>query len=252
MKRMFLATVALAILVSLEASAWGGFGHRTIAELAERHLTPAAKANIERYTKGTPLADYSVWMDQIRKDDPVLSKATDGWHASIVDAKCHTSQEIRDRHRNGRDAVTGMLLLTDMLKEREKLSDSTVMFAIKCIVHMVGDIHCPAHVRYMGKKTTLHKVWDTSVITRDHKGWTPKYYAKMLDTYKPGKIKKITRGWAEEWLEDAARNVRPSLEWAGKDSDLGIEFQNKAYPLAEIQLRNAGYRLAYMLNTLFR
>ena len=265
-RRTIFAVVAtiLATTFTLEASAWGGFGHRTVAEIAERHLTPKAKANIERYTKGTPLADYSVWLDQVRNNDPVLRDITDGWHAAVADEKCQTSPEIRKKHRNDRDAVTVLLKFTDMFKEREKLSDSTVMFALKCIVHMVGDINCPAHLRYvdcrndgkfkityMGKNVTLHKVWDTSVITRGRKGWSPANYADILDTYTPQQIKRATKGWVEDWFEDAARNVRPSITWVKEGDSLDEEFQEKALPLAEMQVRKAGYQLAKYLNTIF-
>jgi len=258
-------SLTLAFFVSFDAMAWGGFGHRTVAEIAERNLTPEAKANIEKYTHGTPLADYSGWMDRIPKDDEFSRHATRGWHASIVDTECHTSQAIRDKYRKGRDTVTGLLELEEMLKEREKLSDSVVMFAIKCIVHMVGDMHCPAHVRFtdnenqgkfpvtfFGRKTTLHKVWDTSVLTIEHKGWSYKEYAGKLDTYNERQIKKATAGWVEEWLEDAARAVRPATYWVGEGDALDEEFQSQGYPLAESLVRKSGYRLAKVLNTLFK
>lgn len=258
--------VLLALLsISFESMAWGGFGHRSIAELAERNLTPEAKANIEKYTHGTPLADYSTWMDAIRKDDEHHRIATRGWHASIVDAECHTSQALRDKYRKGRDSVTGLLELEELLKDREKLDDSVVMFAIKCIVHMVGDMHCPAHVRFTdnenqgkfpikfyGKNTTLHKVWDTSVLTRYHKGWSYQQYADKLDTFNARQKKRATAGWVEEWLEDAARSVRPATYWVSKGDSLGEEFQSQGYPLAEELVRKAGYRLAKVLNTFFK
>lgn len=266
MKKVVLTLTALLMLaVSFEASAWGGFGHRSIAELAERNLTPQAKANIEKYTKGTPLADYSVWMDMVRKEAPEYAHATRGWHASIVDTECKTSQEIRNKHREGRDAVTGLLEFEEMFKEREKLSDSAVMFAIKSIVHMVADMHCPAHVRFVdfenqgkfpikffGKKTTLHKVWDTSVLTRDHKGWSYKEYAAKLDKLSKGKVKRVTNGWVEDWLEESGRLVRPIIYEVKEGSELDEEFMTWAYPMAESQARKAGYRLAKYLNTLFK
>lgn len=254
----------LALLMCGEAMAWGGFGHRTIAEIAERNLTPKAKANIEKYTHGTPLADYSVWMDAIRKDDEVSAKATHGWHASIVDAECKTSQEIRDKHRKGRDAVTGLIELETMLKEREKLSDSVVLFSIKCIVHMVADMHCPAHLRYtdckndgkfpvvfFGKQVTLHKVWDTSVLTRDHKGWRYINYADKLDNLSKRQVERITSGWYEDWLQDAARSVRPTIHKVGEGDDLDDGFMSWGYPLAEELVVKSAYRLAKVLNTLF-
>ena len=263
MKRLFLIVAMLA--VSASAMAWGGFGHRTVAEIAERNLTPEAKANIEKYTKGTPLANYAVWMDTVRKNDPHHAKATDGWHASIVDENCKTSQEIRNKHRKGRDTVTGLIELENLLKEREKLSDSVVMFAIKCIVHMVGDMHCPAHLRYtdnrndgkfginyFGKKTNLHKVWDTSVLTREHKGWSYKEYADKLNKLSKGKAKRLTKGWYEDWLEESGRIIRPSIHWVKAGDSLDEEFQSKAYPLAEEMVQKSGYRLAKVLNTLFK
>ena len=266
MKRVTTILIALfAIIIVFDASAWGGFGHRTIAEIAERNLTPKAKANIEKYTKGTPLADYSVWMDMVRKEAPEYAHATRGWHASIVDTNCQTSQEIRDKYRQGRDAVTGILEFEEMFRHREKLCDSVVMFAIKCIVHMVGDMHCPAHVRFtdfenqgkfplkfFGKKSTLHKLWDTSVLTRYHKGWSYKEYAQKLDNLSAREAKRITRGWVEDWLEESGRVVRPIIYDVNKGDSLNEEFMEWAYPMAESQARKAGYRLAKVLNVLFK
>jgi hypothetical protein len=265
MKKISLLTFVFTAFVAVEAMAWGGFGHRAIAELAERNLTKEAKANIEKYTKGTPLADYAVWMDLVRKNAPEYAHATRGWHASIVDTECKTSQAIRDKHRQGRDAVTGILEFEQLFKEREKMSDSAVMFAIKSIVHMVADMHCPAHVRFtdfenqgkfpikfFGKKSTLHKVWDTSVLTHDHKGWSHKEYVMKLDVLSKGKIKRITKGWVEDWLEESGRTVRPIIYDVKEGDSLDEDFMSWAYPMAESQARKAGYRLAKVLNTLFK
>ena len=256
--------LAFSIITSFSASAWGRFGHCTIAEIAERNLTPQAKANIEKYTKGTPLHEYAVWMDVVRKTDPHHAAATDGWHASIVNEQCKTSQEIRNKHRNGRDTVTGLLGLEELLKDREKLTDSVVMFALKSIVHMVGDMHCPAHVRftdnengckfpvkYFGRDRNYHSVWDTRVLTHEYKGWSHLEYATKLNTLKKGEIKRVTKGWFEDWLEEAGRDVRPTLTWVKPGDELDDEFQNKAFPLAEVQVRKAGYRLAALLNEIF-
>ena len=262
--KVSIIAIALTLLTSLDVAAWGGLGHRTIAEIAERHLTRKAKANIEKYTGGTPLADYAVWMDQVR-NMPEYKKATNGWHASIVDERCRTSQQLRNERRKGRDSVTGILQLSEQMKNRHELSDSTVMVAIKCLIHMVGDFHCPSHLRYtdcnnsgkeeityLGKKMTLHKAWDTAIIAYSHKKWSYKQYADKLDCYTAKQIKSVTKGWIEEWLEDAARDIRPSISWVKKDDILNEEFTEKALPLAELEIQKAGYRLAKVLNTLFK
>ena len=66
MKKPFLLlSLLLTFGLHADCAAWGTVGHRAIAEVAQRHLTPKAKAAIERYTGGTPLAEYAVFMDEV-------------------------------------------------------------------------------------------------------------------------------------------------------------------------------------------
>jgi len=63
---------ALILLVFLQSAtsawAWGRLGHRVISRLAERHLTPPAKAAIaELLEPGESLADASLWADENRR-----------------------------------------------------------------------------------------------------------------------------------------------------------------------------------------
>jgi hypothetical protein len=67
----------LIIQFAAPAWAWGRLGHRVIANLAERHLTPAAKAAIaELLEPGESLADASTWADEHRRELP----RTAPWH----------------------------------------------------------------------------------------------------------------------------------------------------------------------------
>lgn len=61
----------------------------------------------------------------------------------------------------------------------------------------------------------------------------------------------MTKGSYREWFEDGARDVRPSIGWVEEGDALGEEFMVKAVPLAEQQLRKAGYQLAAALNRIF-
>lgn len=148
MKKPFLLlSLLLTFGLHADCAAWGTVGHRAIAEVAQRHLTPKAKAAIERYTGGTPLAEYAVFMDEVAAD-PRYKEPFRGWHASIADAECNSPAEVREKYRKGRDGVTGAETLTAALKNYRELDDSVVLTYIKCIVHMVADFHCLAHVRY--------------------------------------------------------------------------------------------------------
>lgn len=207
MKKPFLLlSLLLTFGLHADCAAWGTVGHRAIAEVAQRHLTPKAKAAIERYTGGTPLAEYAVFMDEVAAD-PRYKEPFRGWHASIADAECNSPAEVREKYRKGRDGVTGAETLTAALKNYRELDDSVVLTYIKCIVHMVADFHCPAHVRYtdahnegkfdvtfFGKPKTLHSVWDSGVIARIHPGWSYERYADYLDNASKREIRRMTEG----------------------------------------------------------
>lgn len=265
--RRLLVIATISLLLPQMAFGWGRVGHKTIAEIAERNLTPKAKAAIERYTGGTPLHEYSLWMDEVVATPP-YNKSLAGWHASICDVDCTSPKIIREHYRSSRDGVTAMEDFRVQLKNYEELSDSTVLTAIKCIVHVVADFHCPTHMRYvdlhnegkypvdfLGKRWLYHSVWDTGIVEAYHKGWDHIKYADHLNTLSKGEINKITKGWAQQWFEDGSRNVRPIIYWVINDGKsiqkLDNDFVDKCGPLAESQMQKAGYRLAKALNTIF-
>ena len=234
MKKPFLLlSLLLTFGLHADCAAWGTVGHRAIAEVAQRHLTPKAKAAIERYTGGTPLAEYAVFMDEVAAD-PRYKEPFRGWHA-----ECNSPAEVREKYRKGRDGVTGAETLTAALKNYRELDDSVVLTYIKCIVHMVADFHCPAHVRY----TDAHNEGKFDVT----------FFGKPKTLHNASKreIRRMTEGSYRQWFEDAARDVRPSIDWVAPGDTLGEEFMAKAAPLAEQQLRKASYRLAAALNRIF-
>jgi hypothetical protein len=79
-RRSCLAT-ALILLAFLGATppavAWGRLGHRVISQIAEKQLTPAARAAIaELLEPGESLADASTWADEVRG----RMRETAPWH----------------------------------------------------------------------------------------------------------------------------------------------------------------------------
>ena len=265
MMKKLLLVLSLLSLCAVSALGWGRLGHATVAEIAERHLTPTARANIEKYTHGTPLAEYASWMDEVVATPP-FKETLAGWHASICTPDCRSPLYVRRLRRNCKDSVSGLDMFREMLKDYREMPDSMVLESIKCIVHMVGDFHCPAHVRFtdevnelkypvtfFGEEKLLHAVWDTGLIQK-HSGlvYTDyKEYADRLDTWNRRQIRKATRGWAREWFEDCAVDVRPYIRTIPEGAVLGQEFVDAHIALAELELRKAAYQLAKALNTIF-
>lgn len=247
------------------SGAWGRLGHSTIAEIAERHLTDKAKQNIAVYTGGEKLAAFSSWVDEVAGIEPYKTEHR-GWHASIADENCCSPLYIRKDYRNCRDGVTAMEFFRVYLEDYTKLKDSTVYEAIKCIVHIVGDFHCPQHVRYTdnvnqgkydvtykGRQVKYHSFWDSTLI-QDASGlkWNQyATYADRLDTWNKKQIRNVTKGWAREWFEDAARDVRPTVGKVNAGDTLEENYVQDHIELAENQIRKAGYQLAAALNEIF-
>jgi len=263
--KKYLIIVAVALASATPASSWGRLGHSTIAEIAERHLTPKAKANIEKYTGGQSLASFASWMDEVSGTEPYKTELA-GYHASICTPDCKSPVYIRKQYRNCRDGVSGVEFYTACLKDYKEMPDSMVFVYIKAMVHMIGDFHCPQHVRYtdeenegkfpvtfFGKETRYHSVWDSALIQKasglNHKQYSE--YADRLDTWNASQIKKATKGWVREWFEDGAADVRPIVRKVEPGAELGQDFLDRNIALGELEIRKAGYQLAKLLNTIF-
>lgn len=258
---LFLLLVALELPIM--SHAWGGLFHRAIAEAAERNLSPKARAEIERYTQGKPLAAYATFMDEVVAD-PRYKEPFAGWHASIADSTCKSPAEVRQRYRNSRDGVTAAEWITKELKDYRNLDDSVVLTYIKCLVHIIPDFHCPAHVRYtdahnegkfdvtfFDRKLLLHSVWDHHLLARVHPDWNDMRWADYLCETPRREIRTTQKGSYREWFEDTARDVRISIDWVHPGDKLGVEFADKAVPLADKELRKAAARLTKTLEQIF-
>ena len=164
----------LIIQFATPAWAWGRLGHRVIAKLAERHLTPATKAAIaELLEPGESLADCSTWADEHRRELP----KTAPWH--YVDVPL---DEPRYDDRFAGDApakgyiVPKIREFKAILKDRSRPVEER-RFALRFLVHLVEDLHMPLHVgenhdkggntlqvRWFDRGSNLHRVWDSGII----------------------------------------------------------------------------------------
>ena len=242
---------------------WGGLFHRAVAEAAERSLSPKARAEIERYTQGRPLSSHATFMDEVVAD-PRYKEAFAGWHASIADSTCQSPAEVRERYRKSRDGVTAAEWITEELKNYRALDDSVVLTYIKCLVHIIPDFHCPAHVRYtdahnegkfdvifFDRKILLHSVWDQYLLAHVHPDWDDMRWADCLCETPRREMRAAKKGSYREWFEDVARDVRISIDWVQPGDTLRDDFLKQAAPLADRELRKAAARLTETLERIF-
>jgi hypothetical protein len=166
------------------------------------------------------------------------------------------------------DVITGLEYLTEALtKNYAELTDSMRVDYLKMVIHMVGDMHCPMHagrlsdrggnktsVKWFGAPTNIHSVWDSKMIDSARK-WSYSEWAQHLDI-KDRKFKKsVMRGTYEEWFMDTVKNAAKIYDYVEgqnqKVPELSYQFVYDFSPMLEEQLLLGGYRLAYVLNTIF-
>lgn len=257
--------LAACLLAAPVALAWGPTGHRIVADLAQRQLTPGARAEVARLLAPEherTLADVATWADDLR-DDPAqkaLWQATRALH--YVNFRSGDCRYVAPRDcRDGRCVVAAIDHYAAILGDRTR-PDAERRQALKFIVHFVGDVHQPLHagyrddrggnryqVRMDGKGSNLHRVWDSGLLGTRHLRWTA--YAQRLADDGPVVLPPGVPGQAApvQWAEESCRIVRDDGVYPpGRDIDAA--YVKAERPIAERRLKEAGARLAGLLNRL--
>ncbi len=253
----FILLSSFLIINIFSAFGWGRVGHDAVSYIAECHLTPTAKKNVEKYLNGESIVYDSSWLDLIRETPEY--KHTNRGHMYPIgkDGKYHP-------HPQG-DAVALLNEQIGLLKNYKTMTDSAVNVRLKMVVHVIGDLHCPSHPDFdeiyqwynfdmNGKEMSYHGFWDYYAIESSHK-WYYTDYQHQLDRYSKKQIAEICKGTPEDWANETAANVLQTYDWIQKDMKLSKMETNllliKGTRLADKQILHAGYRLAHVLNSIF-
>ncbi|GAB3104902.1 S1/P1 nuclease [Lysobacter terrae] len=270
-----------ALLVAGPVVAWSALGHKLVGAIAQRHLTPAANAEVARLLAGEPdptLAGVATWADTLRDSDPERFKQTSRWHyVNLSSDRCNYNPE--------RDCKDGQCVIGAIAAQRAILADRSQPLAarrdaLKFLVHLVGDVHQPMHAnsrddqggnkyqislrtdiqpeayardRYVGgvMGTNLHSVWDYYVLAE--RGLDLQQYTDRLD-HEPwppalNTAASTPAAWASESCAlTAARQLYPmeNGEEVHKLDSRAYSYKYRA--LAEQRIRIAAFRLATLLN----
>jgi hypothetical protein len=273
MKKLLLFAFLVALLPIVNTAAWGRLGHAAIAYIAEQHLTPEAKANLDKLLDGKSIVDYASYMDDYRAEmlvdlgyNPTNGKRMHTLpHTFTVDKSDKVMRGNRLPHKKYFENSLYYIEQSTQRLNRQmgKMDDSTRLACIKIIVHCIGDMHCPGHVRYYpdnqgigqfkvtlnGKELKYHALWDTQIVQAlGLKNFTD--LAHLLDNYSAEQQQEVTEGNIYDWGREIA-TVSESIYKVKEGDALGDEFLDEYKPLAAEQLTKAGYRLAKVLNDIF-
>lgn len=258
-------SLGLLALLPLPAHAWSEIGHRVVGELAQAALTPQARTEVDALLAGEAeptLAGVATWPDRIRDED--RWKHTGRWHYLNFPRAAGCDYAPARDCANG-DCVVGAInhQLT-VLGDREQPRERRLQ-ALKFVVHFVADVHQPLHAGFGDDKggndfqvqvdlpghapegTNLHRAWDWWILASREDDW--RAYARLLGAEGiPTSERDQVRGNpAAGWAEESCRILRePGVYPTSRR--LGPAYFEQWRPTAEKRLREAGGRLATLLN----
>ncbi|MDR0794931.1 MAG: S1/P1 nuclease [Tannerella sp.] len=258
-KSFMLISAMFLLMISIPVFGWGGKGHYVIAGIAEKHLTRKAKKVVQKLLEGNTMAYYSTWMDDIRGDSTFAYTYT--WHYANVDEG--KTYETMEKIPEG-DVITATQLSIDMLQNKS-LTDSVRSMYLKFLIHLIGDMHCPMHagratdrggndfvLKWRTLDTNLHSVWDGLVID-DARIWNSLEWSTYIDkTMNRRQRNAIQAGEPFDWFNETVDYAKDIYEKTPKNLSNPRPYTPHYFPLIGDQFLKAGYRLAGLLNILFR
>jgi hypothetical protein len=290
-RNTLLKVVATLLLLTLtpSANAWGPTGHRVVAEIAQRHLTPAAQVKVSLILDGRTLADVANWPDDLRSD-PRYDKYKPLHFATVKNGLA--SYRDSEKARCG-DVVVAIDAFTAFLRtgSRESLyvvkalSDKTdgtgqgacnpqetepisTALALSFLVHLMGDLHQPLHVggtdlggnlvdvNWMDRwKTNLHSTWDDEMVDYERLDYTQ--YARFLDRASEADASRWLAGNTISYADEAVA-MRSKLYVFPDDSGkpavhkVSYKYIGAQRDRMREQLLKGGLRLAGVLNSIFQ
>jgi hypothetical protein len=271
--------ILFSMFAATQAFAWGPTGHRVTGHIAEKHLDKGIRKEIQRILKGESLSRVSTWADEI-KSEPETYSFTYNWHFTDWPDHAH------DHEENGEGSL--IRAIHDQLKviKDKSASDESKAFALKFLVHLVGDLHQPLHVGngldrggnncrvlFHGRSTNLHSLWDEGMIEFTKLSFTEmaNYVSQSRSKdYIANALKSDVLDWALE-----SKNIRGKIypanviepeepisvrSYCRRDvvvtesaiPKLGFEYSYRFVPVMEERLFLGGIRLAKLLNEALR
>lgn len=212
-----------------------------------------------------------------------------GWHFIDWDVQLKYDDDFKlELSEDGNDVVTQVSRWRDELASG-KLKGERQLEALRFLVHFVGDLHQPLHTSFrygdmggnmipvnsftgehysfgpeddMEYRTSLHAAWDVYMVQEMLASREPKDVAHLLQ-------KEITDAEARRWMNDDVMGWATESYWISRKEIYyftdrtqlpyrwrrpGIDMTRENYidshlPIIPEQLKKAGVRLAFMLNS---
>jgi len=248
-----LYALSLSILVVFNSFGWGQNGHRVIGQIASNHLSKKAHKQIETILNGQSIAMVSNFMDEIKSEPKYDSLGP--WHyCTIPEGTAYSGAPTEGDIIEAINNYIKLLKSGTLTKEEEA-------FSLKCLIHLVGDIHQPLHVgngkdrggndikvTYFWKSSNLHSVWDSGIIDGQSLSFTE--YVNWIDTTPKTQIDQWKKDGIMVWASESM-SYRPQIYTMTEDNKINYRYSYDNISTVNLRLVQAGIRLASILEAIY-
>jgi hypothetical protein len=233
---------------------WGDNGHRVVGYIADKYLSKKARKKIKQILGNESLAMASTWSDFI-KSDSTLNAQTATWHyVNIPDGQTYAQAQKEPKG----DVIEA---IDRMMKDLQDASASIEKrrFALRFLIHLVGDLHQPLHtgraddlggnkikVRWFGRETNLHRVWDSDLI--DNMGLSYTEIAESINFANKEQIRTWQSTDHRAWVDESRVAAQKVYASAKDDAKLSYRYAYDFDEMLKLKLLQGGVRLAGLLN----
>ncbi|HTN19254.1 MAG TPA: S1/P1 nuclease [Pelobium sp.] len=240
---------------------WGVTGHRSIAKIAENHLSTKTKVAVKAILGDEEMPMVSTFADEIRSNPKYREQGS--WHYINLPENLNYSEFVKAlKSDTSANVYNALLKMVAELKNKKTIKEER-LFALKMVIHLVGDLHQPMHVsraedeggnkiklRFNYKQSNLHSIWDSGLI--EYNGLTFTEMATALDNVSDAKIKEWQSDELTKWLFESYQiSAKLYKEIEGKAS-LDYNYYPQHSKIYKERIQKAGIRLAGLLNEIYR
>lgn len=255
----YLFGVAGSVVLCAGLMSWNLIENKTVAQIAENHLTPQARLAVYVFLNGS-VTDVDAWTDEIKNDTSYSVK--DPFHFLNLPLGLNYAEFKQAMESRPEKNIYNILIKCQHDISDQNVSMDKKRIALKILVYLIIDIHLPTDVteaanagntvqiQFDGEGTGLHSLWYSKIISRldtDH--------IELAKAYDTATVKQV-----DEWQQDDI------LKWVYESYSIGCELYaenkngmvlnddhyNKYLPVVKQRLEMGGVRLAGVLNQLFK
>lgn len=201
------------------------------------------------------LAEVSTFMDFIKSNSDY--RHMNPWHyCTIPDGMTY---EEAGTPEEGDVIVTIERLISEL--KSKNFTDEDEAFALKMLVHLVGDIHQPLHVgngedrggndvkvEYFYNSSNLHRVWDSGII--DQQKFSYSEYSDWINHCDKDQLKAWQAASVRQWAEESMA-LRSQVYDLPENKKLSWRYNYDQIETVNLRLLQAGVRLAGVLESIY-